>query len=114
MHGVKYRFDIKTVSEANSRDHWGVKVRRKQRQQNDFALVWRKHRPKVEPPIAITFTRFSCKTLDDDNLRSCFKGIRDQLAKEIGIDDGSDQITWQYRQERTPTRTNYFTVTIEG
>lgn len=108
----EYRFDIKTVSEANQREHWGARSVRKKLQQKDFKYLWSLYRPKVTPPATITFTRYSCKLMDNDNLAGAFKHVRDQLAKEIGIDDGSDQIVWQYRQERTAKRENYFTVEI--
>lgn len=106
------RFDIKTVSEANQREHWAAKNKRKLGQQVYFHYKWREYRPKVELPAVITFTRYSCNVLDSDNLAGAFKGVRDQLAKEIGIDDGSDQLRFEYRQERIPKRQHYFTVEI--
>jgi hypothetical protein len=111
----EYRFDIKTVSEANQREHWAVKSKRKKEQQFHFRLIWRgiHFSPEVNLPAAITFTRYSCRKMDSDNLAGAFKHVRDQLAIEIGIDDGSDRITWEYRQERTKGRENYFTVTVE-
>ncbi len=106
------RFDIRTVSEANMRQHWAAKNRRKKSQQSDFSILWRQYKPKVTLPAVVTFTRHSHKTLDSDNCAGAFKHIRDQLAREIGIDDGSDQVQWRYEQERTPKRENYFTVEV--
>lgn len=111
---MTYRFDIKTVSELNMREHWAVRKKRKQFQQNSFAWLWRNYDPDVSLPATITFTRYSCMTMDSDNLAGCFKHCRDALARELKVDDGSDQITWQYRQERTAKRENYFTVEIGG
>lgn len=114
--GVKgvYRFDIKTISEANGREHWAAKHKRKKKQQADFAALWRMHRPKITLPATITFTRYSCKLLDADNLAGAFKHVQDQLARELGIDDGSDAVRWRYEQERIKTREHYFTITAEG
>lgn len=109
------RFDIKTVSEANQREHWRTKHSRKKVQQADFAYLWRAHWPRpmaVEFPVTITFTRHSCKELDADNLAGAFKHVQDQLARELGIDDGSASVTWRYEQERIPKREHYFTVNI--
>lgn len=106
------RFDIKTISEANAREQWYVKHRRKVGQQSTFAMLWRSYRPSVKLPATITFTRFSCSVLDSDNLAGAFKHVRDQLAKEIGVDDGSDKIKFEYRQERIKKRQHYFTVEI--
>ena len=106
------RFDIKTVSEANTREHWRVRNERKRAQQLAFKVMWRSYRPTVTLPAEITFTRFSCKAVDSDNLTSCFKGLRDQLARELGIDDGGEAVRWRYEQVRLSKREHYFTVTI--
>ena len=105
-------FPIKTVSEANRREHWAVKNARKKMQQLDFTALWRSFKGTVEPPATVTFTRYSCNVLDSDNLAGAFKHVRDALAKEIGIDDGSPLIKWEYKQERIAKREHYFTVTI--
>src|SRR5688500_753521 len=116
------RFDIKTVSEANQREHWAAKSKRKKSQQHDLKILWQEHtrkyerkhgKPEVTIPAIITFTRFSCKQMDADNLAGAFKHVQDQLARELGIDDGDGSVTWVYKQERTPKREHYFTVNIE-
>ncbi len=92
-------FPIKTVSELNRRDHWAVKNKRKKEQQFLFENLWKMSKVRVKLPCTITFTRYSCRTLDEgDNLPSAFKGLRDSLARIIGIDDGSDLITCRYLQ----------------
>jgi len=108
------KFPIKTVSEANRREHWAVRNKRKQAQQHDFVALWRCFGGKVTPPAVVTFTRYSCNVLDSDNLAGAFKGIRDALAREIGIDDGDLKVQYRYEQERIPKREHYFTVTIEA
>lgn len=50
------------------------------------------------PPLLVTITRIGKRKLDDDNLASACKYVRDQVAAEVGIDDGSDQYTWRYEQ----------------
>ncbi len=52
-------------------------------------------------PLVCTLTRIGRK-LDDDNLASAFKAVRDQVAAELGVDDGSDAVAWRYAQERGP------------
>jgi hypothetical protein len=106
------RFDIKTVSEANQREHWAARLTRKKSQQSTFHILWRVQKPKVTLPATIKFTRYSCNTLDSDNLAGAFKHVRDQLAKEIGVDDGSKEIKFEYAQEKTKKREHYFTVSI--
>lgn len=95
---------IRVVSEANMREHWATKRRRKIQQQEEFALEWRRFfgtdAPKASQlhPLVITFTRIGPKALDSDNLAGAFKGLRDQLAKILGIDDGSDALVFKYDQ----------------
>lgn len=107
------RFDIKTVSEANQREHWAKKLKRKKGQQNDFRVLWLKHKPVVSLPAVVTFTRYSCNVLDSDNLAGAFKHVRDAMAKLLNIDDGSDSVKWNYAQERTKKREHYFIVEVE-
>jgi hypothetical protein len=106
------RFDIKTVSEANQREHWAAKRKRKVGQQTAFRIFWKTYKPKVKLPATITFTRYSCNVMDSDNLAGAFKHVRDQLAKELGIDDGSKEIRFEYAQERIAKREHYFTIGI--
>jgi len=108
------RFDIKTVSEANQSEHWRTKHRRKKEQQKEFHYLWRCLPAAVNFPAQITFTRFSCKELDQDNLAGAFKHVQDQLARELGIDDGDGSVKWKYEQKRISKRQHYFTVEIEA
>ena len=111
------RFDIKTVSEANQREHWATKNRRKKEQQMAFRAYWRLQSVRqrsVNEPTAITFTRYSCKELDQDNLAGAFKHVQDQLARELGIDDGDAAVKWKYEQRKIAKRQHYFTIEIEA
>jgi len=38
--------------------------------------------------------------LDTDNLSGAFKGVRDEVASYLGVDDRSDRIHWVYTQEK--------------
>jgi len=49
--------------------------------------------------LVVVLTRVSPRKLDSDNLAFAFKACRDQVAEELGIDDGSDSVGWLYRQE---------------
>lgn len=108
-----YRFDVRTVSEANFREHWASKMRRKKAQQREVSFVWRALGIKVKLPAVITFTRHSPHLLDSDNLAGAFKHVRDQVAREIGIDDGDPAVEWRTEQVRENRKVNYFTVTVE-
>lgn len=76
-------------------------------------MQWGRKR-SFKPPLKVAFVRYSCRTLDKDNLAGAFKHIQDAVAKIIGIDDGDGRVEWDYSQERIPTREHYIEVRIYG
>lgn len=94
---------IKTVSEANTKEHWAVKSKRAKEQRKmagmglSMSLMFE---GKHELPLAISFVRVGKKDLDSDNLQSSMKAIRDGVADALGINDGDKRITWDYQQEK--------------
>jgi hypothetical protein len=97
---VEFYVPIRTVSEANARDHWRVRNARKKGQQEAayFAFKGATRGRAVKLPCVVRFLRIGPHRLDSDNLAGAFKGIRDQLAQLLGADDGSDLIRWEYDQ----------------
>lgn len=98
---------IKTVSEANSREHWAIKNNRHRRQSFFIKLSFHEIMTETPLPCVITMTRLSPRLLDDDNLMAAFKHIRDVLAdllipgKKMGMADSDPRITWKYAQEKS-------------
>ncbi len=110
---------IKTLSEANRRDRWKwtatksgkmcavpgyiVKAQRVKEQRFSAYLLLREQFGSVAisqtSRILIELTRVATRTLDNDNLRSAFKAVRDGIADYLKIDDGSERLTWAYAQE---------------
>jgi hypothetical protein len=91
---------IKTISEANCRDHWAVKSRRRKSQQAevDAMLLNALRGRKIALPCVVKLTRVAPKVLDTDNLASAFKATRDGIARRLGIDDGDPRIKFEYDQ----------------
>ncbi len=90
-------------SEANRRDNRFAKARRVKEQRGVVAAMLRPLFP-VPPDAAVTIrlTRIrkrGARPLDDDNLRSSLKAVRDGVADALGIDDGDSRLTWWYAQE---------------
>lgn len=88
---------IKLPSLSNLRLHWRrfAMLKKQQKVATWMCLVG------VElpaPPLLVTITRIGPRRLDDDNLASACKYVRDQIATAVGIDDGSDLYTWRYEQ----------------
>lgn len=96
MTAVAVRLPVRTLSEMNLRGHWSARARRmKAHRRAAFALV-----PVVALPCVVTLTRVSAGTLDDDNLRSALKGVRDGVADRLGCDDADPRLRFEYAQAR--------------
>jgi hypothetical protein len=92
---------LKTVSELNQREHWRVRNVRKRDQQELIAVAMSNalRGKRIELPCVVKLTRIGPRKLDEgDNLSSAFKGIRDQIARHLGTDDGGDQVEFRYAQ----------------
>lgn len=96
------RVPVRTVSEANSHEHWRARQRRAQEQRGVALLVARGLGAPPSPPLVITLTRVSPRRLDSDNLASSQKHVRDGIADWLGIDDGDERLTWRYEQHTGP------------
>lgn len=100
--GISFELPIKVVSEANSTDHWRVKAKRKKNHRfmarvKCSSVITR----KSNCCFNVTLTRVNGprqRDFDGDNLQSAFKAIRDGIADALGIDDGSECLTWEYQQ----------------
>ena len=96
---------VRTVSEANSHEHWRYRQKRAKDQHWHVrvALVagnapwnWDERRP-----FHIHLTRLATRKLDTDNLAGSLKHVRDAVAKFLGVDDGDEQkVTWSVGQEK--------------
>lgn len=96
---MRVHIPIKLPSLANERLSWWRMARLKRDQKDAVILCLRSTDEEIPaPPVVVTITRIGPRRLDDDNLSSACKYIRDQIAAAIGVDDGSDQYTWRYAQ----------------
>jgi hypothetical protein len=93
---------IRTVSEANSRDHWAKKAKRVKAHRGAVRLALGPNRSTPKPPLFVRLTRIAPRMLDDgDNLSSALKAVRDGVADWLGIDDGpASRVGWMYFQEK--------------
>lgn len=101
---------IRTISAANAREHWAVKARRvrAERQATAWALAQIGRTPAQRAEIVtrcpvVRITRLMGprgRELDDDNLCSAMKGLRDEVARWLGADDADKRIAWVYAQQQ--------------
>ena len=103
MHGnILVQLPLKTPSMANLRLHWAAKARVVKQQREAVALALC-GLPRHTMPAKVTLTRLAPRKLDDDNLASSLKGVRDAIAEWMKVDDGSDQYQWVCKQEKSKT-----------
>lgn len=94
---------MRTQGGTNSREHWRVRDRRVRAERS---LVAWSLRNEIGPalPCVVTLTRCAPSNgLDDDNLASALKSVRDEVAKWLGVDDRHrDIVRYEYEQRRGP------------
>lgn len=108
---------LKLVSEANQREHWRVKLKRKHSQQIEMIVAINNNLRgrEVRLPCKVKLTRIGPKALDKDNLAGAFKHCQDVLAKKLGVDDGdTSRVTWEYHQMPIGIREYGVKVSIES
>lgn len=100
---------IRTAPGLNVREHWRARARRVKAERN--AVAWAlllSQRPdkakRPELPCTVRLTRVAPSNgLDDDNLAGALKGVRDQVAEWLGVDDKDrQQVRYVYAQRRGP------------
>lgn len=94
---------IRTVPGMNAREHWRARTGRVKKEREAAAWVLSRH-PKPSVPCTVKLTRCAPSNgLDDDNLAGALKGVRDEIAKWLGVDDRDRrQVRYVYDQRRAP------------
>ena len=94
---------LRLQSLGNQRLHWAALSAQKKKQR--IAVRWAlvgKVTPLLDGETAeVQLHRIGKRQLDDDNLGTAFKAVRDELASALGSDDGPNApIRWAYSQEQ--------------
>jgi len=104
---MKFKLPIKTVNEANSREHWHKKATRHTRQKEATRFILASKVDETCLPCQIIFTRIAPRKLDQwDNLPMSFKWILDSLSellipgKATGQADSDNRIQVKYEQKK--------------
>jgi hypothetical protein len=96
-------FELRTSPGMNVREHWAVRSKRVRSERHATAWALSRHeRPRL--PCTVRLTRVAPSNgLDDDNLCSSLKGVRDQVAQWLGVDDRHrERVRYVYAQVRGP------------
>lgn len=115
-----FQIPAKTVSEANSSEHWVKKANRHKMQKWMIRKAFKDGGFDFKLPLEITMIRIAPRMLDShDNLPCSMKFLSDQLASEItgvkqaGRADDCKEITWKYSQKKGRVREYAVEIIIE-
>ncbi len=99
---------IKTISEANTSEHWSKRRKRHKEQAKWIMYGLKNALPVIVFPIGIQITRLSPRSLDaHDNLPMALKHITDSIADIIlpglakGRADDDKRLIFTYEQEKS-------------
>lgn len=95
----------RSTNHGNGREHWASRARRVKAERSATMAAWYGAKRKVTLPCVVTLTRIAPRQMDGDNLQGALKGVRDQVAQQLGVDDRDARVTWVYGQERGKPRT---------
>jgi hypothetical protein len=106
MRTLTTTFPLETETESNAKGHWRPKAERAKKQRSDTFFhthaVAMSLRTRLKSGtirrIEVTLTRISPRELDDDNLASALKHVRDGVADALGVDDRDRRISWRCEQ----------------
>lgn len=109
---------MRLPSVANLREHWAKKAKRTASQRGVVRLVLAMrllpHRQHLASAYVVTLTRVSARELDDDNLASAFKAVRDEVAHLLGLDDRDKRLAWLYGQEKAKRGQHSVRIRVEA
>lgn len=95
-------FPLRLARGGNDRDgHWRARHRRVKGERESVAwMLYGEKKPAL--PCTVLITRIAPGIgLDDDNLAGACKGVRDEFAKWVGVNDRrSDVLRFTYAQRR--------------
>ena len=96
-----FRIPLRTGRGLNAREHHQVRAKRVRAERK--AVAWMLRGTPPPAPLIVTMTRIAPSAgLDDDNLISSCKAIRDEIAKWLGVDDKHPSVKYVCQQRRGP------------
>jgi hypothetical protein len=84
---------------SQRREHWTQRSRRVSKERAAVAVHLLALRNKPSLPVVVTLVHIAPRRMDSDNSVGALKGVRDEVALWLGVDDGSELITWHYAQQ---------------
>jgi|SRR5690348_1902505 len=97
---------LRLESVANLREHWTKRAKRAKAHRMAALAI-----PAHPLPCVVWIVRIAPRALDDDNLRSAAKALRDGIADRLGVKDNDPRVEWRYLQIRTAPK--HYAVVVE-
>lgn|GEM_PF-3839684 len=94
---IEFVLPVDTKNTSNVREHHQERAKRARGQRQATELLW----PGWTGPalLVVRLTRVSPRLLDeDDNLPIALKSVRDEVARQLRVDDSSPLVRWRYAQ----------------
>jgi hypothetical protein len=121
MIAIEYTLPLYLRGSQNAREHWRARHNRVSAERTVArATTLREAYVTLTPEVCskcryvITITRHGSRRMDDDNLASCCKAVRDGIADALGIDDGDPRTEWRYAQAACKRKAELVTIRIEA
>ncbi|WP_426751687.1 hypothetical protein [Myxococcus sp. Y35] len=98
---IEFTVPTGTVNPTNTREHHHARARRVRDEREETAAAWPGWRgPRL---LVVRLTRVSPRLLDEeDNLPAALKPVRDEVARQLRLDDASPLVRWSYAQVQGP------------
>lgn len=98
---------LKCINPLNGREHWRARARRVKAERSAIALAfphWARGvlSSKRWAKAVVILTMRRPRLFDDDAVPGALKGVRDEVAKQLGVDDADSRIGFVTGQERCP------------
>ncbi len=101
---------------AARREHHMARARRVKRERADVALVLSQFEAPVfglDARVVVTLTRCAPHRFDSDGAVHAMKGVRDEVARWMGVDDGDDRIEWRVERKKVPRKDQGTVIRVE-
>jgi hypothetical protein len=106
MTPITFEAPLRTKSPNGQHGHWSARARRVALERKLIAFAFPRGSQGLlnrfpSLSVVVTLTRIApSRGLDDDNLSMAGKGCRDEVAKQLGLDDRDPRIEWKYAQSK--------------
>lgn len=124
MSPVEVTLPLRLGSPQNgSHGHWATHAAARKKER--LTASWRCYGPLTEcrlsllegevSRLTVVIARIAPRSLDDDNLRSGCKSVRDGITDALGLkNDRDSRLSWEYEQQKGPPKHYAVRITVRA